>query len=81
MKIIFLDIEGVLNTESTYKQVNEYGIYIDEFRIAYLKQIVEAVKLWKTNYVSVRKLLLEINNKKYIFSHKLKFIKIKDKFR
>ena len=41
MKIIFLDIEGVLNTESTYKQVNEYGIYIDEFRIAYLKQIVE----------------------------------------
>lgn len=47
----------------------------------YLKQIVEAVKLWKTNYVSVRKLLLEFNEKNYIFSHKLKFIKIKGKIR
>lgn len=49
MKIIFLDIDGVLNTLETFKQnmilYNQTGqrqLEIDEFRIEYLKKIIEA---------------------------------------
>lgn len=37
MKIIFLDIEGVLNTFDTPKDS-----FVDEFRISYLKEIIDA---------------------------------------
>jgi len=48
MKVIFLDIDGVLNTSETFKirgQIEkETGIWeieIDEFRVEYLKQIID----------------------------------------
>ena len=48
MKVIFLDIDGVLNTDETIDRIDdEYlktgieKIYIDEFRVEYLKQIVD----------------------------------------
>ncbi len=37
MKVIFLDIEGVLNTFDTPKDS-----FVDEFRIGYLKEIIDA---------------------------------------
>lgn len=48
MKIIFLDVEGVLNTKETYERI--YRIYghttmidteIDKFRLGYLKTIID----------------------------------------
>ena len=48
MKLIFLDIDGVLNTSETfrkryyeYKKTGILGLEIDEFRLNYLKKIVE----------------------------------------
>ena len=48
MKVIFLDIDGVLNTSEifieqskNYKQKGIYNVEIDEFRVEYLKQIIE----------------------------------------
>lgn len=37
MKVIFLDIDGVLNTSKTF----ENGLEIDSFRLEYLKTIIE----------------------------------------
>lgn len=48
MKVLFLDIDGVLNTSNTYKEIrNEWQITgkrridIDEFRLEHLKRIVD----------------------------------------
>lgn len=48
MKIIFLDIDGVLNTIETfinrkkeYKETGILNVEIDEFRVQYLKQIIK----------------------------------------
>jgi len=51
MKVIFLDIDGVLNTIETFKQIKDLyketgkrKIEIDEFRIKYLREIVVETK-------------------------------------
>ena len=43
MKVIFLDIDGVLNTVNTFKEkkCGKIKIEIDEFRVEYLREIVE----------------------------------------
>ena len=63
MKVIFLDIDGVLNTYQTFKDINEEykktgidRIEIDEFRLEFLKEIIEKTgavvvlnSSWKNN--------------------------------
>ena len=48
MKVIFLDIDGVLNTTNTfrlrkeeYKKTGKYRLAIDEYRVEYLKRIID----------------------------------------
>ena len=48
MKVIFLDIDGVLNTGDTFDRIDQENmkngtskIYIDEFRVEHLSKIVE----------------------------------------
>lgn len=48
MKVIFLDIDGVLNTDKTFEMISKYRkefgislIEIEEYRVEYLSQIIE----------------------------------------
>ena len=41
MKVIFLDIDGVLNSEDYVYSCREYGIAIDPTRMVLLKQIID----------------------------------------
>lgn len=52
MKVIFLDIDRVLNTNDTFDIIDaenrvsgDLKIYIDEFRLEYLRQIVQEMGL------------------------------------
>lgn len=56
MKIIFLDVDGVLNTKSTKARCNGY-IGIDENKLPFLKEIVEStgaeivlISTWKEHW-------------------------------
>ena len=87
MKVIFLDIDGVLNTYQTFKDINEEykktgidRIEIDEFRLEFLKEIIEKTgavvvlnSSWKNN--------CKMENGKYIsLSKKMRqFIEILSK--
>ena len=42
MKVIFLDFDGVLNSERYVKTCEEYGVIIDPSRMRLLKQIIDA---------------------------------------
>lgn len=44
MKVIFLDFDGVLNSEKYVRNCGEYGVVIDPARMLLLKQIVDATK-------------------------------------
>ena len=72
MKVIFLDIDGVLNTEQTFIDIhNEWKvtgnrrIEIDEFRVQFLKRIVEETNAkivlsssWKIFYKKENNILI-----------------------
>lgn len=42
MKVVFLDFDGVLNSERYVRNCGEYGVVIDPSRMQLLKQIIEA---------------------------------------
>lgn len=42
MKVIFLDVDGVLNDKNTQRTTEAPGIGIDDIKIQYLKNIVDA---------------------------------------
>ena len=42
MKILFLDFDGVLNSEKYVKNSNEFGVVIDPERMILLKQIIDS---------------------------------------
>ena len=42
MKVIFLDVDGVLNSQSLFERCGEELVPIDEENIQYLKAIVDA---------------------------------------
>lgn len=41
MKVIFLDIDGVLNTYYTKKETRNYSIFVEDKKVAILKEIVD----------------------------------------
>lgn len=42
LKVVFLDFDGVLNSEKYVKTCGEYGVIIDPTKMALLKQITDA---------------------------------------
>ena len=42
MKVVFLDFDGVLNSERYVRNCGEYGVIIDPSRMQLLKQIIDA---------------------------------------
>lgn len=77
MKVIFLDVDGVLNTSETYEKVyNKFkrtgilDIYIDEFRLEYLKTIIEKTNAKIVLSASCRNSFVKENNKIIPISNK-----------
>jgi hypothetical protein len=77
MKVIFLDIDGVLNTSETFIERKKYweetGVWtleIDEFRIEYLKQIIDETdakvvlsSTWKKDFENIDGKVVPIHEK------------------
>ena len=77
MKVIFLDIDGVLNTSETFierkKNWEKTGIWtleIDEFRVEYLKQIIDETgakvvlsSTWKKDFENIDGKIIPIHEK------------------
>lgn len=70
MKVIFLDVDGVLNTSETYEKVyNKFkttgilDIEIDEFRLEYLKRIIDKTDAKIVLSASCRNLFIKENDK------------------
>ena len=75
MKVIFLDIDGVLNTIDTFKMrkeiYNKYGVIIpriDLYRIEFLKRIIDATQAkivisstWKKYEKDMKELIKALN--------------------
>lgn len=77
MKIIFLDIDGVLNTSKTFIERKQHwektGVWtleIDEFRVEYLKRIIDSTgaevvlsSTWKKDFENVDGKVVPIHEK------------------
>lgn len=70
MKVIFLDIDGVLNTKETYASIYKtqgsvglYDIAIDLFRLGHLKEIIDQTDAKIVLSSSCRKLFIKENGK------------------
>lgn len=86
MKIIFLDIDGVLNTSLTFKRIQQeydknkiYHIEIDKFRLEYLKNIIDntSAKIvlsssWKLFFYKDEKGIIPTIQKTFILNQLLK---------
>ena len=86
MKVIFLDIDGVLNTSETFtkrKQIFEqtgiWNLEIDEFRVEYLKQIVDETNAkivlsstWKKYFENIKGKVVPSCEKGIMFQNILK---------
>ena len=82
MKIIFLDVEGVLNTKETYERIRrEKGnsimidAEIDGFRLGYLKQIIDATdakvvlsSAWKKDFENINGNIVPIHENTMIIN-------------
>ena len=86
MKVIFLDVEGVLNTRETYERA--YGLYghttmidleLDMFRLGYLKQIIDETGVKIVLSSSFRHFFDKENGK--VFPTSLKGKKLYDNFK
>ena len=85
MKIIFLDVEGVLNTKETYQRVYQKHGYmpmmdleIDEFRLIYLREIINKTDAKVVLCSSLRHFFIKKNDK--VLPTTLKGKKLYDKF-
>ncbi len=86
MKVIFLDIDGVLNTINTFKKRYEYWqktniwtLEIDEFRVKSLKEIVNKTNAkivlsssWRCFWSLENETLIPLNDKAREFTNLLK---------
>ena len=77
MKVIFLDIDGVLNTSKTFIERKKYwektGIWtleIDEFRVEYLRRIIDETgakvvlsSTWKKDFENIDGKVVPIHEK------------------
>jgi len=70
MKVIFLDIDGVLNTKETYASIKKtqgsigfFDIAIDLFRLGYLKEIIDQTDAKIVLSSSCRKLFIKESGK------------------